>query len=291
MERTRTLRIIGLWIALMLGISTLVLARADAKPLAIWDWWDIALETSLLVLISTWLVMVAQARPGGRITRWLLAGLLAFGCGSVVDLLDEFVRLDTLPTGFALLEKGPVPLGLISLTIGLWGWRKEQLRINQQLRTREQFLREADHIDPLTQLCDARTFDAHLQRLAQKGTSCSVMMLDLDQFHRFNHDHGMAAGDELLHRFSHALANEVRHCDLICRYAGDRFVVLLPRCPASLAAALAEHLRQQLPEPRISVTAVYLCRGEGPFEAQSLLAELNQRMIDAKAHRQWAKAG
>jgi putative nucleotidyltransferase with HDIG domain len=85
--------------------------------------------------------------------------------------------------------------------------------------------------DPLTGLANSRCLVRHLDRIAQfdrNGRPFSLVMLDLDRFKEVNDTLGHLQGDELLREVSRRLLEVARAEDIVCRYAGDEFVLLLP---------------------------------------------------------------
>ena len=120
-------------------------------------------------------------------------------------------------------------------------------------RTRERSERKLTRlaaVDPLTGLAN-RMFlnDAFQWERAQaqrNGTPLSVLMLDLDRFKCINDEHGHEAGDKVLVAFSRMLRKRLREVDLVSRYGGEEFLVLLTNTASKRAVAVAEELRQRL---------------------------------------------
>lgn len=140
-----------------------------------------------------------------------------------------------------------MPLGLILLTLGIYHWHREQLAISAQMEKRERLFREHLLFDKLTPLNTADYLRRQLQQsLVEARTEqqpLSLVILDLDDFSQINRLHGHAEGDRVLQALTQLLLLNLRHRDLLCRLAGDRFVVLLPNTGAREAQLLAEELR------------------------------------------------
>jgi two-component system cell cycle response regulator len=107
--------------------------------------------------------------------------------------------------------------------------------------------------DGLTGLYNRRYLTAHLDglmaRLAE-GTTMgpALLLLDIDWFKRVNDTHGHAAGDDVLREVSARVARHLRPFDLVSRYGGEEFVVVMPETPQRVAEAVAERLRSVIAE-------------------------------------------
>ncbi|MDY3198752.1 MAG: GGDEF domain-containing protein, partial [Pseudomonadaceae bacterium] len=145
------------------------------------------------------------------------------------------------------LESGPMPVGFVLMTLGIFHWHREQLAINEQMRNRERLFREHRQFDKVTPLGDANYLRAQLQlalnEAAENRQPVSLIMLDMDSFSRINREYGHAEGDRLLQVLTQLLLLNLRQHDLLCRLAGDRFVVILPHTGERQAQVLAGELR------------------------------------------------
>ncbi|GGR19598.1 sensor domain-containing diguanylate cyclase [Deinococcus ruber] len=114
------------------------------------------------------------------------------------------------------------------------------------LRLRET-LRHQSIRDPLTGLFNRRyldeTFERELRRAERQGAPLSVMMLDVDHFKRFNDTHGHDAGDAVLITLGRLLQDQFRREDIVCRYGGEEFAVLMEGASLREGLARAERLR------------------------------------------------
>ncbi len=112
---------------------------------------------------------------------------------------------------------------------------------------------QATH-DALTDLVNRREFEHRLERVLgrvdQERSEHAVCYLDLDQFKVVNDTCGHVAGDELLRRLGHLLAERVRSRDTLARLGGDEFGVLLEHCPLDQALEIANVIKDVVEEFR-----------------------------------------
>jgi diguanylate cyclase (GGDEF)-like protein len=115
----------------------------------------------------------------------------------------------------------------------------------------ERQLAELARVDALTGVPNRRVWDEELakglERARRAGKPCSVGLIDLDHFKRFNDTHGRQRGDALLRSTAQAFASRLRNDDLIARYGGEEFAVLLHGCDLESALRLFERLQGMLP--------------------------------------------
>jgi diguanylate cyclase len=101
--------------------------------------------------------------------------------------------------------------------------------------------------DSLTGLANRRAFDDELKRRLsewqRKGTACTLVLLDIDFFKKFNDTHGHQVGDEVLRQVAKVLGVQSRDMDMPCRYGGEEFAVILPATAATQACIVAERIR------------------------------------------------
>ena len=236
----------------MLVVSTLCTllygSVGTLKPMDAWTWMDIIGEGGTAVMSAIWVLLILGSRPSGRVTGLLAGGLAAIMLGAWVDCLDEFFSIPQQQMWDNWLESLLTPGGMLTLTVGLFFWRQEQWSLNEHMQKRERLFREHRSFDRITQLANADYLykQLRLEQERQQDAPCALILLDLDQFHRINREHGQREGDRLLQAVSHLLLLNLRPQDLICRYAGDRFAILLPATGAGKTAQMAHHLQRAL---------------------------------------------
>jgi diguanylate cyclase (GGDEF)-like protein/PAS domain S-box-containing protein len=109
--------------------------------------------------------------------------------------------------------------------------------------------------DPLTGLTNRRVFseaaDRELRRARRHLEPLSVLIIDADHFKTVNDTYGHPAGDEVLRQLAAILLRSIRDIDLVCRWGGEEFVVMLIGVDATRASLVAERIRAGCAEARI----------------------------------------
>ncbi len=142
--------------------------------------------------------------------------------------------------------------------------------------------------DPLTGLLNRRSMEARARRFAAESRPYSVVIADIDHFKRLNDNHGHATGDRALVAFAACLRDAVRADDVVCRYGGEEFVLLLPGCDPAQAVAILDRVRRVLPErTRVSnvpaFTASFGVAGnDGSSTLAGALERADRSLYDAK---------
>lgn len=122
--------------------------------------------------------------------------------------------------------------------------------MNQTLKLQKQ-LRDQSLLDGLTGIANRRRFNEYLElewnRALRNKKPLSLVLLDIDMFKPYNDNYGHAAGDECLKKVARALQENLkRPTDLVARFGGEEFAVILADTDAAGAAAMAGKLRQKI---------------------------------------------
>ncbi len=119
--------------------------------------------------------------------------------------------------------------------------------ISSRLRVSDNLNYLSSH-DPMTGLLNRREFLVRLRRALElgvsRGTPCSLLYLDLDNYAEFNNEAGPGSGDRYLRELAGLLAAKVRQRDALARVGSDKFAVLLDNCSEAEARKVSENLRQ-----------------------------------------------
>ncbi len=172
----------------------------------------------------------------------------------------------------------------------------ERRLMEETVRRQAEELRILAATDPLTGLWNRRSFlekaEHEVQRARRYGRALSVVMVDIDFFKKVNDTHGHDGGDAVLRRFSQVLKSGVRQSDVVGRWGGEEFVLLLPETDIAAAGAVADTLRRQvaaapadLPDgATLAITAsfgVSTLSGEGD-EVTDMLRRADEALYEAK---------
>ena len=237
-----------LFIACFILLSILLsLSIGEIKPWAQIAWLNATGKGGSALALVIWMIFILGSRPLGRVTDLLILGLGVIFLAFWQNTLDEFIQLPHSAL-WNQLEFITMPIGILLLTYGLYHWHQEQLALNQQLRKREQIFREHRAFDPLTLTGQAEYLSKqlHARQHTSLEQSLVFLMLDINSFSHFNRQFGNTEGDRLLVEVCEIILLNLRQQDLICRYAGDRFAIILPDTSLTHGRQMAAELKQAI---------------------------------------------
>lgn len=146
--------------------------------------------------------------------------------------------------------------------------------------------------DPLTGLANRRGGEKHIaneiSRAKRERRPLSCVLLDLDRFKLINDTYGHQAGDQILHDVGTLLRRTVRAYDILVRWGGEEFLMVLPGVDQQAAYVLAERVRVAIEEMdtgnigRVTISAG-VARFEADYDFASTLKTADQRLYQAKA--------
>jgi diguanylate cyclase (GGDEF)-like protein len=266
-----------------------------------------------------WSVLATAANFAGPVHVLMLAlqfttvGLAT--AGTVVLAIDRFVRIwypivAVMPLGLAVLVAQPGPMGLMLFLMDIsmilyvsaatravhddyWA----SLDNRSMLEKRAETLETLSHTDLLTQIPNRLHFEYRLEQAWAAATRerqpLSVLLVDLDHFKTINDTHGHAIGDDCLKAAARALTfGMLRESDLVARWGGEEFIVLLPDTDRETAHSVAERLLGSVGSTRIPCQGGYIGLAcsigvatrypHGKRNPSSLVKEADRALYEAK---------
>ncbi|BEQ15361.1 hypothetical protein FAK_24270 [Desulfoferula mesophila] len=214
-------------------------------------WWGTWLAHSLALLgpiigIYAGIVVLYRGFRPARfyLAAWivLLLGSMAWGAWSMgVEFLVPLPR--SLLTIAATLES-------VLLSIALADRVALMQRERKALAQRERRYRQLSTVDELTGLYNARYFKSkmasEINHAHTMGQPLGLVILDVDDFKRFNDSFGHAEGDRVLAELGRLMRDSVRPLDSPCRYGGDEFAILLPGADSLEVSKICQRIRHAL---------------------------------------------
>lgn len=117
-------------------------------------------------------------------------------------------------------------------------------------------------VDPLTKVGNRMAFTERMDSIIDVGSdkklSLVLMMIDVDNFKFINDQYGQVAGDRVLYFIAQTVKSMIREGDRIYRYGGEEFTLLLSRCDAKMAFAIADKIRQRIEQSKLLYNGTHI---------------------------------
>ena len=264
----------------------------------------VMLGVGLLIAPGTQAIkLVSRADQGGRIVRRFFPSVVL----TIVFL--GYFRLAGQHAGWYETEMGAalmVAATIVALGGLLW-WNaavisradQRRLAIEATLQLSESALRAANEAlalqvrtDSLTGVANRMALDEELDRAVQnvhryESEIFSVLMIDVDYFKRYNDSFGHLAGDDVLHGVARLLETTCRATDIVGRYGGEEFAIILPHTAEPGAREIAERLRaavesHEWPHADVTVSVGIATGSADTADADEVLREADFALYIAK---------
>ncbi len=302
----------GSFILLRLGLNILLRAeRADGEHLMVIvvavccglvgvsqgaPWlWGVAYSSLLNAYCLLRSAQAVQAHGPLEIGRGAAQVLAATLLGLALLFLSRALLALTLPQQSARPISDPTEANLILLTVLLLLGLLVHLVLGMAVTLRlVRRLHELSRRDALTGLPNRRAADELLDGLLARqrdlGSPFALLLVDADHFKRVNDSQGHAIGDRALVHLGALLQRHARSVDLVARFGGEEFVLLLPDCDHDTALQVAERLRQEVQDEPLRLggrklalsVSVGVALGQAGESSAALLVRADRALYRAK---------
>ncbi len=210
---------------------------------------------------------------------------------AIEDVLPEATRSDPMAYARAVEFLRKITTLDMSLAIDTYHLSRVSALENslETLKEEENHLRHLAETDPLTGLANRAMLEHSLAdalaALQNDSQMLGVLMADLDHFKRINDNHGHLVGDGVLREVAARLRSAVRDVDVVGRYGGEEFMVVLTNASFDMACEIAERIRSRVAGTPINVhgttVAITISLGLAVAEAGDTALTLTRRADDA----------
>ncbi|MCF5381964.1 diguanylate cyclase [Pseudomonas syringae] len=169
------------------------------------------------------------------------------------DQMARIIRQDreaTMPIIFLSAESN-IEKQLFALGSGADGFIRKPLHEQPFIKVLKSTIRRSVALenrmrrDPLTNLLNRAQFDTNMRRMAERGETCALAVVDIDHFKQVNDNYGHPVGDQVICRLAKLLEDGVRSSDYVGRMGGEEFALLMPACDLDNADMVLNRLREQ----------------------------------------------
>lgn len=272
-ERRKGMKFLIAWTALFLTIDVIVgivaWSSVASHPLV-----RKSMEGGALALALTGIVVLLARRIHSPLMTIYAISLAIFAQSSISFFYGRpwnhqwWLAHLIFAAGFLLLSFGVVRAFHTTRSFSAVYSQEEMMaQLTQAKAQTENALRQVQHAnhelqrlaatDPLTGAANRRhfmeRFHAEITRAKRQSLSLSVLAMDLDYFKMINDRYGHPAGDHVLKTFVDGIRNELRPMDLVGRFGGEEFMVLLPDAANGAADCVAERLRRWVEQMPIAI--------------------------------------
>lgn len=263
--------------------------------------WKIAIETFVMLLFITWVLWFTGKLASPLVNTYLL---VIITCALTLGKLATMLEMALIAACFVLLGENTHAGSMFSPAYigGLAGQLAPMLLVayittmfSADIRFGLNQARLLAETDELTGLYNMRGFSIMVDRLFAQAVRykrpASMLMIDSDNLKKVNDGHGHEAGNRLLRLVAQGIAGELRHTDVLARYGGDEFVVLLPETAADRAIEVAQRILKAVATVPLdfegerietSVSIGLACYPEDGRSIDSIQARADRAMYAAK---------
>jgi len=211
-----------------------------------------ASSLAALMMLVTISVSISLVRKGHPLAQYFLFGHGLFVVFSTVAVLFYKGLIE-----FNYITSHGVGIGIMLEALMLAFIISYRIRMLEEIKSAQEELRLQAVTDPMTRLYNRRYFyteaNYQLNQAQESATPLSLLILDIDRFKLVNDTYGHQVGDAVIIALADILRSSGRKGDLVARFGGEEFVILLPKTDSALANTVAEQIRQSVESYRLAL--------------------------------------
>ena len=290
----------GLILAMIIYASFIISFRYS-KLFTEETYWKLAVETWAMFIFITWAIYNTGGIDSPLLNLYLLVIIVsALTLGKIITVLEVALitaiyfylgQTQNVDSIFSLAEFGQMMI--LFAPILLVGYVTTLLAADVQYAHQELIM--LSDTDELTGLKNRRAFKNELNSEVKKAIrykrAFSILMLDADNLKKVNDQYGHAVGDKLLITLSQTIQDSLRGTDILARYGGDEFVVLLTETNDARAVEVAERIRTAVENTSFSsegdrVTSTLsigvACYPDDSEDSEDIINKADQALYESK---------
>lgn len=186
-----------------------------------------------------------------HLTMHLAKNINKFLSMNVLILISSLITI-LIITGYEKMEVvfSICAAGLIAIGINFFTGRIMKQRIERMIKNSLEKIETQLYFDELTQVYNRKTgikrLNEEIARSKRTGSPTVIAVVDIDNFKDINDTYGHLVGDKALSRLANQIKQSVRACDVVVRYGGEEFLIILPNTDEINALLALERVREQI---------------------------------------------
>ena len=219
---------------------------------------------TIYTLVAFLWASISIYRKGNILAKLFLIGHSFFALFSLIGVFfflgfAEFNYVTRYATGLSYFVEALMLAYIIAYKIRLLENKKEELltTLEYKVEERTKKLKHLASIDPMTNLYNRRYFtemsESILDLSKRNKTETSIILLDIDHFKNVNDTYGHKVGDDALNKLAKIFQDISRESDIVSRWGGEEFVILLPNTNRDRALTISEKIRAKVEKSAITL--------------------------------------
>ncbi len=205
--------------------------------------WSGGLASSSVVwlLVIPLISMLMMSRRG--VVAWVIISMVTAVAFYVWEASLKAASLIPVTSVDRLVD---LLVALVVVLAAVWISETSRYKVLYQLEKARAQLQRLAEVDPLTQVYNRRYFADHAERVLSAPGKATFLTFDIDHFKQVNDEYGHATGDRVLQIVCQRVLHNLREGDILARFGGEEFVILLPNTSAEVGLQVAERMRREI---------------------------------------------